>query len=191
MSDLKNIILKGETALSRAESVLILYLLVAELLLGLFTILLKVLVGLGLLEAATVQPLSALNRELSMGGLLWLAFLGGSLAVSRDRNIAIDLVRQFTRPERQRSIARLVNALAAFLSFVFFLVAMVFIVYKFRLDWPATGEVHTGWPRLAVLFRLVYPVMLAIICYKFVAATLDPARMEEAGRADGEALSEY
>ena len=140
-----------DVALNRVEGALLVALLSVMVLLSFLQVVLRNVLGEGILWA------DVLLRHL----VLWIAFLGASLAVSHQRHISIDALTR-SMPARWQLVVRAgTNLFAAALCFILFDASRSFLVYEIEdgrilffdiPEWYSQLIIPVGFALLSVHF---------------------------------------
>ncbi len=149
--------------LARAETVLLITLLACLILLSTGQVVLRNLFNEGLLWA------DILSRQL----VLWVGFLGASLAVRENRHLSIDFIPHIV-PERFKRWLSVVSRLAAAVISLFLVKASwSFLMFEREGEATLFSNIPVWW------FQTILPYSLAVIAIRFFVATLDSAFNKE------------
>ncbi len=102
--------------------------------------------------------------------LLWLAFLGASLATRERRHISIDIVTKIV-PRRVRAG---LGAASSFVAAVACVVLLVVSTYLVRENWTSAIRAFSLFSRGQA--ELVYPVALGIMSFRFLIVGIEDLR---------------
>jgi TRAP-type C4-dicarboxylate transport system permease small subunit len=98
-------------------------------------------------------------------GVLWLAFVGGALATSRSRHIAIDALGRLVKGGGRRWLHALISAIGCWISYRLFLAARTFQEFE-----QGSGEAVAGIPHEVLI--LIIPWGFALIGVHFLIELL-------------------
>ncbi len=157
-----------DRTLFRIENILIVSLLLFMILFAFLQVVLRNMFGNGILWG------DILLRHL----VLWVGFIGASLATRDNRHIAIDLFSRLFSPGWQRVIHGVTSLLAAGVSFVLTHAAVTFVAMERESGSIVFANVPTWW------LQSIIPVGFALIGLRFIIRTLqlivDPEGLPQA-----------
>ena len=114
-----------------------------------------------------IPQLAQFNRYL----VIWVGFLGGTVASYQARHINIDVVTKFVKSRTaKRVIAIAVNASAMFLAFLLMAIGISYL--SDMIDADKVGFVGFGIPFKDWWFAVVIPFGLGLMGFNFLARTI-------------------
>lgn len=109
--------------------------------------------------------------------VLWIGFMGGALATSEGRHIAIDLVGKLMPPKPAAAVRVVTSAAAGVLAGFMLKASIQFVKDEHEMGTTLVGELPS-WP-----FKLVIPLALGLIVFHFFVATYRAALVAAGRRA--------
>lgn len=103
--------------------------------------------------------------QISLVLLLWMAFLGASMATHEGKHLAVDAIRKIVPPHRTRAFNAASLALAGVVTAAFLYLATSYVLKRFGED-PEPGKIP-DWIKV-----LSIPVSLAIMTLRFFGYSL-------------------
>ncbi len=157
-----------DRALFRLENALIVAILLFMVIFAFLQVVLRDVLGRGFLWG------DILLRHL----VLWVGFIGASLATRDNRHINIDVFSRFLSPGGQRAVQVVTSLIAAGVSFVLSRAAITFVAMERESGSIVFGNVPTWW------LQLIIPIGFAMIGLRFIIRTLqllfDPEGLPQA-----------
>jgi len=99
--------------------------------------------------------------------VLWVGFIGASLATKNKKHINIDVFRRLHKGRSKRILNLVINLVAAFISFYLAVAA-----YRFVLDEKEFGSIIfndiPAWP-----FQTIIPIGFALMAIRFIISGLN------------------
>jgi C4-dicarboxylate transporter, DctQ subunit len=110
--------------------------------------------------------------------VLWIGFLGATLATSGERHLNIDALTRYL-PERVKGfIAALANLFAAVVCFLLYRASIVFIGFEIENNSTVFGDIPSWFA------EIIIPVGYGLLTFHFVVRTiLDAEKMLQKGPA--------
>lgn len=106
--------------------------------------------------------------------VLWVGFLGASLATQREKHINIDLVTRFVSPKTSNIIRIVTNLFAGIVSFILASAGWTFLKAEMEsktiLLTVGTMDFPSWW------FQVIIPVGFGLMGFRFLLRTLEHAR---------------
>jgi TRAP-type C4-dicarboxylate transport system permease small subunit len=141
-----------DRSISRIETLLLIILLSVMIIVGFLQVILRNLFSTGILWA------DAFLRHI----VLWITFIGASLATREDRHINIDVLTRFLSPRLRRFVGLITNLFASGICFLMLRASIVFI--RSELEFPQ--RIFLGLKTWMV--ELVIPICFGIMGLRFI-----------------------
>ncbi len=138
--------------IARVETVLVIILLSLMVIVGFVQVLLRNLFQTGLLWA----------DPLLRHAVLWIAFIGASIATYEDRHINIDILTRLLSPKLKRLVSILTNAFALVVCIILFKASVDFI--KMEFEYPT--EVFRGVKNW--MLEIIIPIGFGLMSLRFL-----------------------
>jgi C4-dicarboxylate transporter, DctQ subunit len=152
----KNLLEKIDTGVVRAESAVLFLVVVVMVGLAVLQLVLRKTVDIGFEWADIVV------RNM----VLWLGFIGGSIATYEGRHIAIDAVSKLISPKHAAAIRVLTSLAAVVVSAIMVYAGVQFVKAEMESGSKAFGEVP-AW-----LFEAIIPVAFTTITFHFLVGAV-------------------
>lgn len=114
----------------------------------------------GVWVGATLDSGYSWAPNISLTLLLWMAFLGASMATHEGRHLAVDAVRKLVKPERERLFNAASLAMSAIVTSAFLYLAVIYLAKRVG-ETPEPGKIP-DWIKV-----LSIPVSLAFMTLRF------------------------
>lgn len=106
--------------------------------------------------------------------VLWVGFLGASLATQREKHISIDLITRFVSSSATNLIRILTNLFACIVSYILAGAGWTFVKAEMESETVVltigTMEFYSWW------FQLIIPVGFGLMCFRFFLRNLEHIR---------------
>ncbi|QPJ63248.1 MAG: TRAP transporter small permease [Candidatus Nitronauta litoralis] len=155
-----------DTLLARVETFFLILVLIALVSLSFGQVVLRNFFNEGFLWADT------LCRQL----VLWVGFLGASLAVHENRHLSIDFIPHLVSPQVRRWLKVISRLAAAIISLFLAKAALEFLVFEREGEATLFAEIPTWW------FQTILPYSLTIIGVRFLFTAWDAFRQTESSK---------
>ncbi len=152
-----------DTYLARTETALLIFVLTTLITLSFGQVILRNFFNEGLLWADT------LCRQL----VLWVGFLGASLAVRENRHLSVDFIPHLVSRQVKRWLRVLSRLAAGVISFFLARASWDFMIYEMEGETTLFSDIPTWW------FQTILPYSLTIIAIRFIFAAWDAATRPE------------
>ncbi len=163
-----NVLQRLDALLNKFEGALLIFFLAVILVMAFLQVVLRNVFSYGFLWADIVL------RHL----VLWIAFLGASLATSQERHISIDALTRFL-PERAKHAARvLTNLFAAVVCYYFMTASFAFVQSEAEAGTTLSANIPVWYA------EVIIPVGFGLLVIHFlVRAVIDSAAVAKGARA--------
>lgn len=152
-----------DSFLARAETVLLILILTVLISLSFGQVVLRNLFNEGILWA------DILCRQL----VLWVGFLGASLAVRENRHLSIDFIPHLVSEQAKRWLKAVSRLAAAVISLFLAKASLEFVIFEFEGEATLFSDIPTWW------FQTILPYSLTIIAIRFLFTAWDAATKSE------------
>ncbi|MGH1362665.1 MAG: TRAP transporter small permease [Calditrichia bacterium] len=93
--------------------------------------------------------------------VLWVGFLGASIATRKNKHIRIDLMKRYTPPKLMKYVASIIDLATLFICGVLAKAGWVFLQAEIEYETILFNEVP-AWP-----FQMIIPIGFALIGFRF------------------------
>ena len=110
--------------------------------------------------------------------VLWIGFLGATLATSGERHINIDILTRYLPERISRAVAALSNIFAAIVCFLLFRASLTFIEFEIANKNTVFAEIPSWFA------QIIIPVGFGLLTFHFIVrAILDAGKALQKGAA--------
>jgi TRAP-type C4-dicarboxylate transport system permease small subunit len=107
--------------------------------------------------------------------VLWVGFLGASLATYKNRHINIDITSQFFKKLNKKIVSIIINFISLFISILFLTAAVIFIVNEFNSSTKITFI--PVW-----ILELILPLSFFFITLSFLQKFIESIMLVRKGK---------